>query len=1544
MTSESTLRRHALAALALLLGIVALMAALAPRALAVSDSEELFSLKPGLGGGAGEVAAGNGTASSPITGHFYIADGGSFNSRNRRIAEFTPWGTFVKAFGWDVAPGAVNEQQELRIRAAGGQFRLIYEGATTPSLAFDAPGSSAEGTGSVEAALNALATIGGAGGSVTVTGNPGTADGISPFIYVVTFKGSLAASDVPQLQVEDGDAPLSGGQPAESQVLTRANGGPAGVGLEACTTESGCRASTGDDGARAGEIGNENIGETPSITVDSSGNIYVVGLHRVQKFAPDGTFLLMFGGNVVSDGAAGSGDLSAGSKTVTDVVTTSRFFEVGQVITGAGIPPETTISAVGPGTITLSKPGSASGGDVELLAPVGSGNVPMNTRQTIGVEANSAGQVPTGGTFTLTFETPDPSPSKQTTAPISLEATASEVESSLGSLLTLTAAEIDVTGPAGGPWTVEFSGPRYGNSAPPPLQLDPGGLTPTIPPGDVSAQYKVTFAQKTAPEVCEEAQSCRRALLGVGDGEFAHSKPFVAASGSSIFATSTEGFQRFGQDGTFEAAFPSSGGTPIFPDAAPSGDVYAIVGVTPPAVVRLSGSTGAEVARLPLAFSPAGLTSDSEGNVYTIENREVVGPSRVPARVVQYSPALEPLEPQYCCQAPLLEGEKYWGLRSMSTNAVGALLVHYKVQPDFGGEYSVYRMIGPGAARLEAPPRKAPDIEAQFATSVGATNATVAADISPEFWSDAHYRVEYGTEPCSAGGCNQSVPADQDKFLTTQSTSTGVRTDGLQLEGLQPNTTYYFRFVAESSGGGPVRGVGGTVDTPGSESSFTTYPTPSPAQVSCPNQAFRTGASAALANCRAYEMVSPVDKAGGDIKDVLELFNQQTSLNQGAIDGSRFTFTSYRAFGPAKSATYANQYLASRGPVGWATEPISPPLAETSTYHGVQAVLQNEYKKFSPDLCTSWLTVIAEPVLAPGVPEGYPNLYRRDNCGPDGFAALIAADPVTPPIDFETELQGTSADGSIAVVRVNEELTGDAVAGQLSQVYAASNGSLQLVCVLPDGAVSTDPCSAGTSSEIFGAFLLPLHNRAGLLRHAISEDGSKIYWTQVPPEEAGLDAKGRGSIYLRLNPTAMQSAGPGCEPGKACTVEVSGAKSPSPARFLDASEDGSKAIYEFTAEPLAGNLYMFDLELESSTLLAKKSLGLAAVGGDLSEVYFVSEEKLSGTTGATVGKPNLYLAEEGSKTFIATLSRTDVTRAIGPVGNPSNTDPFALYHAAQASEDGRNLAFISTAALTGYDNTDVTSPVSCGADGGVCDSEVFMYQADHEALRCVSCNPSGARPRGRMVETVRANGSALPTAASLGLAKTQLYTPRVLTPDGSRLFFNSYDALVLSDTNDKLDVYEWQAASSLAQCESSGAELYVDAAGGCLSLVSSGKGQVDSEFLDSSESGDDVFFRTGQSLVSQDPGLIDVYDARVGGGFPPHDKPRACEGEGCQGIVSTPAAPAAPGSRTPTAGNPRPKCPKGTHRVIKKGKPRCVKNKRAKKRQGRSARDSKRMG
>jgi hypothetical protein len=161
-----------------------------------------------------------------------------------------------------------------------------------------------------------------------------------------------------------------------------------------------------------------------------------------------------------------------------------------------------------------------------------------------------------------------------------------------------------------------------------------------------------------------------------------------------------------------------------------------------------------------------------------------------------------------------------------------------------------------------------------------------------------------------------------------------------------------------------------------------------------------------------------------------------------------------------------------------------------------------------------------------------------------------------------------------------------------------------------------------------------------------------------------------------------------------------------------------------------------------------------------------------------------------------------------------------------------------------------------------------------------------------------------------------------------RAFFNSFDPLVLSDTNEAGDVYEWEAVGK-GRCTET-APAFSKPNEGCLSLISTGKSADDSEFLDASPSGEDVFFTTASSLVPQDYGLIDVYDARVGGGFPPSPPtPAPCEGEACVGAASapsdrTPASSAFRGSGNVREGSPKLRCPKGKREVRRRSKSRCV--------------------
>ncbi len=503
-------------------------------------------------------------------------------------------------------------------------------------------------------------------------------------------------------------------------------------------------------------------------------------------------------------------------------------------------------------------------------------------------------------------------------------------------------------------------------------------------------------------------------------------------------------------------------------------------------------------------------------------------------------------------------------------------------------------------------------------------------------------------------------------------------------------------------------------------------------------------------------------------------------------------------------------------------------------------------------------------------------------------------------------------------MRARDKLTPNAASDRW-QAYYASEGGLALLCVLPDGTTSGGNCSGGTGHETSFDIATTALNRLASVTNAISDDGSRVYWTDSAAQETGA-----GKVYLRLNPGAEQSAA-GCEAGKACTVKVSETKSTRDSRFLMASPDGSKALFEVTEGPLEGDLYRFDAGTGTSELVAGEVVGLAGASEGLSRVYFVSEEALGGE--AVAGEPNLYLGEAGEEAFIATLSEADVAAS----EIPSNTSPQPVFHAARASVDGSALAFISNASLTGYDNADLES--------GEPASEAYVYEIGAEGPACVSCSPSGARPRARLVQGTGNSQESLMTAGSLPMADNMLHTPRALSASGERLFFNSFDALLPRDTNGKEDVYEWESAGGKAACEALGAELYAPSAAGCLSLVSSGESPEDSEFLDASPSGNDAFFLTNSSLLAQDPGLFDVYDARVGGGLPPPPPPPPdCQGETCKPPATAPNDPTPASSTYVGPGDVKEKAKKKAKKKKKKKAGKKGKGKKQKKKESRKGR------
>jgi hypothetical protein len=299
--------------------------------------------------------------------------------------------------------------------------------------------------------------------------------------------------------------------------------------------------------------------------------------------------------------------------------------------------------------------------------------------------------------------------------------------------------------------------------------------------------------------------------------------------------------------------------------------------------------------------------------------------------------------------------------------------------------------------------------------------------------------------------------------------------------------------------------------------------------------------------------------------------------------------------------------------------------------------------------------------------------------------------------------------------------------------------------------------------------------------------------------------------------------------------------------FQLASADGDLAYFT-----KSGHLYRFEAGSGTASDLTPGGgvVGVLGASSDGTYLYYLA----SG---------GVFLRHGGSTTLVAA--------AADPSGYPPATGT------SRVTEDGRRLLFLSSASITGYDNHDL--------DGGEPDAQVFLYDTA-TGLSCLSCNPTGGRPTGPSTVPVATVNGTQPRA-------TSAYKPRVLVDGGNRVLFESLDALAGADTNAAVDVYQWESDGT-GTCARSG---------GCISLISSGKSEGGAHLVDSSADGSDVFFRTDRSLVPSDPGAVDVYDARVGGGFPVPTPPLPCVGDACQALPSEPEDPAV-NTLIPGAGNP----------------------------------------
>ena len=317
------------------------------------------------------------------------------------------------------------------------------------------------------------------------------------------------------------------------------------------------------------------------------------------------------------------------------------------------------------------------------------------------------------------------------------------------------------------------------------------------------------------------------------------------------------------------------------------------------------------------------------------------------------------------------------------------------------------------------------------------------------------------------------------------------------LSGLAPDTAYRYRYLATDFYG----------NFPGPEGRFHTFALPDPLNTDCPNQAFRADLpSAHLPHCRAYEMVSPPQKGGGDLlpdEDTLAL-TDVSGINkvvfQATSAGEGLTYTSPQKFADPDGAPWLNQYIATRNPVsGWQNDNVSPPR-QTPPFYPAVITSSSQTTSFNADLCTSFVLQDNDRALAAGDNIGYPDLYRRHNCGPGAgsydLLTIRAPETIEPGIvvpPYTPRVQGFSADGSLVVFRANDRLTTDAshatadndtgAEGPAFQLYIHNGTTLRLVSVLPSPGGTTLGAAADSSSSLGSFNQTTQHQPSLLARH-----------------------------------------------------------------------------------------------------------------------------------------------------------------------------------------------------------------------------------------------------------------------------------------------------------------------------------------------------------------------------------------------------------------------------------------------------------------------------
>jgi sugar lactone lactonase YvrE len=626
-----------------------------------------------------------------------------------------------------------------------------------------------------------------------------------------------------------------------------------------------------------------------------------------------------------------------------------------------------------------------------------------------------------------------------------------------------------------------------------------------------------------------------------------------------------------------------------------------------------------------------------------------------------------------------------------------------------------------------------PEVEAVSFANVSQEDAELQATINP-CRGETHYTFEYTTqENFEAEGFEGAAIAGEGEIPAGKF---GVEV-AAPATGLAPETVYVFRVVAENEAGEAE-----------AEGSFGTYA--SETIKPCPNDSTRTGLSALLPDCRAYELVTPPDTNARTPRGISTFAGFYFTTREASPAGDKVSFTTEGGAIPGYEGTgslLGDPYLATRGPNGWSTASAGP--------NGVES-LTPLIGSTSPDQGYSFWGSNGEEGSASI--EGKNTNYLRY---PDGHSEIIGRGSIGTDLAAQGEL--ISENGShVVFVSINDPKRGHP-AVQL-EPNAPPEGTQAIYDRTIDGTTGEE--------ETHVISLLP-----GNVTPSAGQDA--LY------TGASLDGKGVAftigkKLYLRYDNQETYEIGEG-------------------AVFAGVAEGGARIFYV-----KGGDLFAFDAEAEETTRFTESGdvtpVNIAAEG---TAAYFVSPSVLTGGEGnpngdtAQPGEENLYLTREGAISFVGTVTKGDVeagglgawTSAVGAVGGNAGR---LGENPSRATPNGNALLFESRADLSGYD-----------PEGH---AEVYRYDFAGDSLACLSCNPTQAPATSdaSLQSNLLAFGEDEPFSNYVLVGN--------LRADGRRAFFQSSEQLVARDTDGQQDVYEWEA-EGVGSCERPQGCLYLISSG-----------------------------------------------------------------------------------------------------------------------------------